>query len=106
MPRSSMAFAMAGLMALGACSTGINESKNLRSAGTGAVIGGAAGAAVGAATGGISILASAAVGAAVGGLAGAVWADRNNDGRTDGYYQNGRYIEGAPPEASSSKPRP
>ena len=29
-----------------------------------------------------------AIGAGIGGLAGAVWADNNNDGYADGYYQN------------------
>ena len=37
------------------------------------------------------------IGAAVGGLAGAVWADRNNDGGVDGYVYNGQYYAGAPP---------
>jgi hypothetical protein len=36
------------------------------------------------------------VGAAIGGLAGAVWADRNNDGVVDGYVFDGRYYAGAP----------
>ena len=31
------------------------------------------------------------IGAAVGGLAGAIWADRNNDGVVDGYVYNGQY---------------
>ena len=31
------------------------------------------------------------IGAAVGGMAGAVWADRDNDGRVDGYVYNGQY---------------
>ena len=38
----------------------------------------------------------AVIGAAVGGLAGAVWADRNNDGVVDGYVYNGQYYAGAP----------
>ena len=38
----------------------------------------------------------AAIGAAVGGLAGAIWADRNNDGVVDGYVYNGQYYTGAP----------
>ena len=42
------------------------------------------GAGVAALTGG-GLLTGAAIGAAVGGLAGAVWADRNNDGVADGY---------------------
>ena len=36
------------------------------------------------------------IGAAVGGLAGAIWADRNNDGMVDGYVYNGQYYAGAP----------
>jgi hypothetical protein len=42
------------------------------------------------------------IGAAVGGIAGAVWADRNNDGVVDGYVYNGQYYAGAP--ASSGPP--
>ena len=45
---------------------------------------------------GTDLLTSAAIGAAVGGLAGAVWADRNGDGRADGYVYNGQYYEGSP----------
>jgi hypothetical protein len=45
---------------------------------------------------GVSILQGAVIGAAVGGLAGAIWADRNNDGRVDGYVYNGQYYEGGP----------
>ncbi|MEO7602806.1 MAG: glycine zipper domain-containing protein [Sphingomicrobium sp.] len=72
------------------------------------VIGGALGGAVlGAAAGavipGLSILQGAVIGAAVGGLAGAVWADRNNDGRVDGYISNGQYYEGGP---AGSAPAP
>ncbi len=40
------------------------------------------------------------IGAAVGGLAGAVWADRNNDGQVDGYVYNGQYYAGAPSGAA------
>ena len=42
------------------------------------------------------------IGAAVGGVAGAVWADRDNDGRVDGYISNGQYYQGGP---SSTQPR-
>ena len=45
---------------------------------------------------GVSVLEGAVIGAAVGGLAGAVWADRDNDGRVDGYVYNGQYYAGAP----------
>ncbi len=36
------------------------------------------------------------IGAAVGGVAGAIYADRDNDGRVDGYMQNGQYYQGMP----------
>jgi hypothetical protein len=45
---------------------------------------------------GVSVIEGAAVGAAIGGLAGAVWADRDNDGRVDGYVYNGQYYAGGP----------
>ena len=63
----------------------------------GAAVGAAGGAGVGAVVGGINPLEGAAIGAVVGGLAGAIWADRNNDGCVDGYVREGRYYEGAPP---------
>jgi len=37
-----------------------------------------------------------AIGAAIGGVPGAVWADRNGDGRVDGYITAGRYFAGSP----------
>ena len=83
----------AAALPLGACAS-TNDSA-LASAGTGAAIGAAAGAGV-SAIAGTDLLTSAAIGAAVGGLAGAVWADRNGDGRADGYVYNGQYYEGAP----------
>ena len=46
------------------------------------------------------------IGAAVGGLAGAVWADRNNDGVVDGYVYNGQYYAGAPQAAPAPPPPP
>lgn len=98
MSRSFTAMLMAGSLSLAACTTGVNGDDTLSSAGTGAAIGGVAGAGIGAVVGGVSPLAGAVIGAAVGGLAGAVWADRDNDGRTDGYYRNGTYYEGAPPQ--------
>ena len=52
--------------------------------------------ALGAALTGGGLLTGAAIGAAVGGLAGAVWADRNNDGVADGYVYNGQYYAGEP----------
>ena len=72
----------------------------LGSAATGALGGAALGAAAGAVIPGLSVLQGAVIGAAVGGLAGAVWADRNNDGVVDGYVQNGQYYQGAPAGAA------
>src|SRR6059058_2606048 len=65
-------------------------------AATGALGGAALGAAAGAVIPGVSVLQGAVIGAAVGGLAGAIWADRDNDGRVDGYVYNGQYYAGAP----------
>jgi hypothetical protein len=84
----------AAALPLGACASTYHDD-TLASAGTGAAIGAAGGAGVAAVTGG-DLLTGAAIGAAVGGLAGAVWADRNNDGRADGYVYQGQYYEGAP----------
>jgi hypothetical protein len=53
----------------------------------------------------VSILQGAVVGAAVGGLAGAIWADRDNDGRVDGYVYNGQYYAG-PPAGAAPAPEP
>ena len=60
----------------------------------------ALGAVAGAVIPGVSILQGAVIGAAVGGLAGAVWADRDNDGRVDGYVYNGQYYAGPPANAA------
>jgi hypothetical protein len=68
----------------------------LRRVATGALGGAALGAVGGALIPGVSILEGAVIGAAVGGLAGAIWSDRDNDGRVDGYVQNGTYYQGAP----------
>jgi len=46
------------------------------------------------------------IGAAVGGLAGAVWADRNNDGVVDGYVYNGQYYNGAPAATTTTVVEP
>ena len=73
-----------------------NCQTTLGGAATGAAIGGAGGAGLGAVVGGLGVLEGAAIGAVVGGLAGAVWADRNNDGCVDGYVREGQYYEGAP----------
>jgi len=83
----------AAALPLGACAS--TNDDTLASAGTGAAIGAAGGAGVAAIAGG-DLLTGAAIGAAVGGLAGAVWADRNGDGRADGYVYNGQYYEGEP----------
>jgi hypothetical protein len=70
---------------------------------TGALGGAALGAVGGALIPGVSVLEGAVIGAAVGGLAGAIWADRDNDGRVDGYVYNGQYYQGGP---SSTAPAP
>ena len=97
--RSNVNKAIISLMAaaalpLAAC-TSTDDNSTLATVGTGAAIGAAGGAGV-AAIAGTDLLTSAAIGAAVGGLAGAVWADRNGDGRADGYVYNGQYYEGEP----------
>jgi hypothetical protein len=74
----------------------------LAGAATGALGGAALGAAAGAVIPGLSVLQGAVIGAAVGGLAGAVWADRNNDGVVDGYVYNGQYYQGAPAGAGAA----
>ena len=49
-----------------------------------------------AAIAGTDLLTSAVIGAAAGGLAGAVWADRDRDGRADGYVYQNQYYQGTP----------
>jgi len=95
MKKSFAAVLLAGSLSLAACAS-TTEDDTLAAAGTGAAVGAAGGAALGAATGVLSPIEGAVVGAAVGGLAGAVWADRDNDGRADGYISNGQYYEGTP----------
>jgi phage tail tape-measure protein len=80
----------------GYASGGNNCPTTLGGAAGGAAVGAAGGAGVGAIVGGINPLQGAAIGAVVGGLAGAIWADRNNDGCVDGYVREGRYYEGTP----------
>lgn len=104
MSRVLLAVLAAGTMTLGACTSMDNET--LESAGTGAAIGAAAGAGVGAVVGGVSPLEGAAAGAVVGAIAGTIAADRDNDGRVDGYYtQDGTYVPyQAPPPAYTAPP--
>jgi hypothetical protein len=101
MKKPILAILMASSLSLGACATTdpYAQDDTLRGAGTGAAIGAAAGAGLGAAVGGLGVIEGAAIGAAVGGIAGAVWADRDNDGYADGYVREGRYYEGRPPES-------
>src|SRR6185312_8353049 len=103
---SILAVALASTAALGACTANPRTNADIATgaavgAAGGAVVGAVApgistiaGAALGAAAGavlpGVSIPAGAVIGAAVGGLAGAIWADRNNDGVVDGYVYNGQ----------------
>ena len=97
MKKPLVAMLMASSLSLGACATNdAYADDTLRGAGTGAAIGAVGGAAAGAVIGGLSPIEGAAIGAAVGGLAGAVWADRDNDGRADGYYRDGQYYQGQP----------
>ncbi|HEY0043283.1 MAG TPA: YMGG-like glycine zipper-containing protein [Allosphingosinicella sp.] len=104
MTKSITAILLAGSMSLAACTTTTaQEDATLRGAGTGAGIGAVAGAGVGAVVGGLNPLEGAAIGAAVGGLAGAIWADRDNDGYADGYTRGGQYYEGRPAGYASNQ---
>lgn len=94
MKKMMIAALMAGTMSLSACAT--TDSRTQGDIAQGAAIGAAGGAALGAVVPGVGIIEGAAIGAGVGGLAGAVWADNNNDGYADGYYQNGQYYAGQP----------
>jgi hypothetical protein len=97
MNKSIIALLAGCSLSLGACATTDPYADNtLRGAGTGAAIGAVGGAGVGAVVGGLSPIEGAAIGAAVGGIAGAVWADRDEDGRADGYTRGGTYYEGRP----------
>jgi hypothetical protein len=88
-------------MPLGGCASTYHDS-TLASAGTGAAIGAAGGAGVAALAGG-DLLTGAVIGAAVGGIAGAVWHDRNNDGRVDGYVAKASTMRALLP---AIRPRP
>ena len=76
----------------------------LRRVAGGALGGAALGAAAGALIPGLGVLEGAVLGAAVGGVAGAIWADRDNDGRADGYVYNGQYYAGAPTSTAAPAP--
>jgi hypothetical protein len=93
MRKMFLAAMMAGSISLSACATTDRTAGDIAQ---GAALGGAAGVAAGALIPGVSLIEGAAIGAGIGGLAGAVWADNNNDGYADGYYQNGQYYAGAP----------
>jgi Glycine zipper len=84
----------AAALPLSACAS-MNDDRSLAYTGTGAAVGAAGGAGISAIAGG-DVLTGALIGGAVGGIAGAVWADRDNDGRADGYMRNGTYYAGAP----------
>lgn len=103
MNKFAVSLIAAAALPLAACST--TGDSDLARVGTGAAVGAGAGAGVAAIAGG-DVLTGAAIGAAVGTVAGAVWADRDNDGRADGYMYNGRYYEGAPPAGYQSVEAP
>ena len=94
MKKSLVVLLGAASMSLGACTT--TNDDTLAGAGGGAAVGAGVGAGVGAVVGGLSPIEGAIAGAAVGGLAGAIWADRDRDGRADGYVREGQYYEGRP----------
>ena len=107
MKKLMIATMMAGSLSLAACAdTYAERDDTLEGAGTGAAIGAAVGAGAGALVGGLGVIEGAAIGAAVGGIAGAIWADSNNDGQVDGYYQNGTYYQGRPPAQPAYVPPP
>jgi hypothetical protein len=95
MRKSIVTLALASSVALSACAANRTNGDIAQGAALGAV--------GGALIPGVSVLEGAVIGAAVGGLAGAIWADRDNDGRVDGYVYNGQYYQGAP---SSTAPAP
>src|SRR3712207_5318713 len=102
MKRVLLAAMLAGSMSLGACST-YNDRETLESAGTGAAIGAGVGAVGGAIIPGVSPVEGAVAGAVVGAIAGTIAADRDNDGRVDGYYRDGVYY---PYETYEAPPPP
>ncbi|HEU4877729.1 MAG TPA: glycine zipper domain-containing protein [Sphingomicrobium sp.] len=96
MKKMMMAALLAGSMSLSACASDGMNSRMAGDVAQGAAVGAAGGAALGAVVPGVNVIEGAAIGAGIGGLAGAVWADNNNDGYADGYYQNGQYYAGQP----------
>ena len=91
-----MAALLAGSVSLSACATNGMNDRMAGDVAQGAAVGAVGGAALGAVVPGIGVIEGAAIGAGIGGIAGAVWADNNNDGYADGYYQNGTYYAGQP----------
>ena len=106
MKKTLITLCSAAALSLGGCASTMDDDDTLASAATGAGIGAAAGAGVGAVVGGLTPIEGAVIGAAVGGIAGAVWADRDNDGYADGYVQNGQYYEGRPQYAAARRDCP
>lgn len=100
----SLVLLAAAALPLSACTSYGGDNDTLASAGTGAAIGAAGGAGIAAIAGG-DLLTGAAIGAAAGGLAGAVWADRDRDGRADGYVYQDQYYEGSPSNYQSASVR-
>ena len=96
MKKMILAALLAGTVSLSACATNGTDSAMAGDVAQGAAIGAVGGVAAGALIPGVGLIEGAAIGAGIGGLAGAVWADNNNDGNADGYYQNGQYYAGQP----------
>lgn len=100
MKSSVLALIATVALPLSAC-TSMSDDRTLATVGTGAAVGAAGGAGIAAIAGG-DLLTGALIGGAVGGIAGAVWADRDNDGRADGYYRDGQYYAGDPGQYQSA----
>ena len=96
MKKMILAALLAGTVSLSACATNGTDSAMAGDVAQGAAIGAVGGVAAGALIPGVGLIEGAAIGAGIGRLAGAVWADNNNDGYADGYYQNGQYYQGQP----------
>ena len=89
MHKSIISGPLAGTAALSGCTT-YGKHPPVADAAMGAAFGAVGGTAFGAIVPGASIAKGAVAGAAVGGLAGALWADRNDQGYADGCVQNGQ----------------